>query len=64
MSTTRQIQKGGNMNTINKAIKEIETIIIQNQQWDWNDERVGGLQIALDVLYKLEGESTEKLLFD
>jgi hypothetical protein len=47
------------MNTINEAIKEIETIIIQNQQWDWNDERVGGLQIALDVLYKLEGESNE-----
>lgn len=45
------------MNKVDKAIKEIEAQVIASQAYEWNDERVGGLQIALDVLYKLqEGE--------
>lgn len=45
------------MNKVDKAIKEIEAQVISNQAFEWNEERVGGLEIALDILYKIQKET-------
>ena len=44
------------MSNVDKAIKEIEAQVIASQAFEWNEERIGGLEIALDILYKLQKE--------
>lgn len=46
------------MDKVDKAIKEIEARVIANQAFKWNEERIGGLEIALDILYKLQKEES------
>lgn len=45
------------MSNVDKAIKEIESQVIASQAFEWNEERVGGLEIALDILYKIQKET-------
>ena len=30
--------------------QKIEKVIIEASQYDWNEERIGGLEIALDIV--------------
>ena len=48
------------MSKVDKAIKEIEAQVIASQAFEWNEERVGGLEIALDILYKIQKEEDDE----
>jgi len=37
-------------NNTNITIQEIEKIITQNKEYEWNEERIAGLEIALDII--------------
>ena len=31
--------------------RQIEALIVANQAYDWNEERIGGLELALDIVW-------------
>jgi hypothetical protein len=31
--------------------RQIEALIIKSQAYEWNEERIGGLELALDIVW-------------